>query len=83
VAGANDKGGLLGVAAEGDKELPSPESMMHIELDQVTAADAVAALQRGLEGRARGGPGWRSAIGKAVCNAGARDVIAELETKAA
>src|SRR5258708_19653147 len=43
-----DKGALKGLAERGAKGAIA-ESMMHVELDEITASDAVAALQQGVE----------------------------------
>jgi glutamate dehydrogenase len=74
----DDKGALKGIAKDGDRSALA-ESMMHIELDQVTAADVVTALQRGIEGVLAA---VRVAVAdwKSVCTR-AREVVDELEAK--
>src|SRR5581483_6007737 len=74
----DDKGALTALSKAGDKTALA-ESMMHVELDEVTAADTIAALQKGLETTL---DSVRVAVAdwKQVC-ARAQEVVDELEKK--
>ncbi|HEX9463195.1 MAG TPA: NAD-glutamate dehydrogenase [Alphaproteobacteria bacterium] len=71
-----DKGALKGLAERGAKGAIA-ESMMHVELDEITASDAVAALQQGVESVLQA---VRASVDdwKPVCTR-AKEVIEQLE----
>jgi glutamate dehydrogenase len=71
----DDKGVLKGIGERGAKGA-APESMMHIELDEITAPEALSALREGLE-KVLGSVRVAVADWKAICERG-REVIDEL-----